>query len=89
MPYIKQDRRVKYYPVIRDITNILLREVPEDQKAGELNYLITCILNQVYPLPNYREYNEIIGVLESCKMEFYRRRVAPYEDTKVCQNGDV
>jgi hypothetical protein len=38
---------------------------------------------------NYSDYNEIIGVLECAKMEFYRRLAAPYEDSKIIVNGDV
>jgi hypothetical protein len=38
---------------------------------------------------NYKHINEIIGVLECAKQEFYRRVAAPYEDTKIQENGDV
>ena len=38
---------------------------------------------------SYHAYNEIIGVLECVKQEFYRRMVAPYEDKKCEENGDV
>ena len=38
---------------------------------------------------NYTLLNEIMGVLESAKQEFYRRMVVPYEDEKKEQNGDV
>jgi len=37
----------------------------------------------------YAEYNAAIGVLESAKLELYRRMVAPYEDGKREENGDV
>ena len=30
-----------------------------------------------------------MGVLECCKLEFYRRVAAPYEDIKIEENGDV
>ena len=60
---------------------------------GELNYLIT-ILCQDYmgvkaAIPNYAIFNEVIGVLECAKQEFYRRMVVPYEEGKIEQNGDV
>jgi hypothetical protein len=61
--------------------------------SGELNYCITQMcrgfLKQVADPPKYGNYNEIIGVLESCKLEFYRRAVAAYEDEKIIENGDV
>jgi len=55
---------------------------------GELNYAITKLLLSKIP-ENYNEYNSLIGVLETCKLEFYRRAVAVYEDGKKEQNGDV
>jgi hypothetical protein len=30
-----------------------------------------------------------MGVLESAKLELYRRKIAPYEDDKIAENGDV
>jgi hypothetical protein len=59
---------------------------------GELNYVITktCLdYLDTADNPGYAEYNEVIGVLECAKLELYRRAVAPYEDKKIVQNGDV
>ena len=55
---------------------------------GELNYVITKIMKEVYPL-RYYHINKAIGVLECIKQEFYRRVAAPYEDQKMKENGDV
>lgn len=59
--------------------------------AGELNYKFSYIID-IY-LKNhglsYARVNEVIGALECCKLELYRRIVAPYEDKKVVENGDV
>lgn len=57
--------------------------------AGELNYLITKIIDRQLDNANYARYNEIIGALECCKMELYRRILAQYEDKKKKENGDV
>lgn len=32
---------------------------------------------------------EIVGALQNAHLEFYIRKVRPYEDTKIEQNGDV
>ena len=56
--------------------------------AGELNYVITRLLLATKP-KCYRDYNELIGVLECCKMELARRRLFPYEDARREENGDV
>ena len=53
-----------------------------------MNYLISTLMNAFYER-NYADLNAAIGVLECAKMEFYRRVVAPYEDTKIKANGDV
>lgn len=37
----------------------------------------------------YSTFAEILGALEATKLELYRRVVAPYEDQKILQNGDV
>ena len=61
---------------------------------GELNYLITReIVNylglRLGVVPRYSDYNEVVGVLESVKLEMYRRLVSTYEDSKIEENGDV
>lgn len=37
----------------------------------------------------YKDFAEVLGALEATKQEFYRRKVAPYEDVKIEENGDV
>lgn len=55
---------------------------------GALNYCITQLLFSRGP-ETYSDLNSLIGVLECCKMEYYRRLVAVYEDGMVEENGDV
>jgi hypothetical protein len=64
--------------------------VPET--AGELNYLITRMLDDYIQRKGgtrYTHINEVIGVLECTKMELYRRVAGPYEDVKCEESGDV
>lgn len=58
---------------------------------GELNYAITKLCTQYLRTYGtaYSTINEIIGVLECAKIEFYRRVAEPYEDGKILENGDV
>lgn len=78
MPYIAEYRRGEL-------------QVDSPKDAGELNYLLTMVCLKY--LENngkcYQTMNDIIGALEGCKLEFYRRTVAPYEDIKANTNGDV
>lgn len=79
-PYIKQADRENL-----DISNIK----PSD--AGELNYVISSLVSQYLERKEvrYTNLNEIIGVLTAVQKEFYRRVVAPYEDKKIEENGDI
>ena len=87
MPYIRKDLREKYNSMIA-----LIRGRTEAfQCVGELNYLITKILD-VYITKkglSYTTLNEVMGVLECVKLELTRRKVTPYEKEKCETNGDV
>jgi len=88
MPYIKREERKKYERVLSDLV-YLLEEIPEENRDGHINYILTVLLKRLYRPPSYRRYNKAIGVLECVKLEFYRRIVSPYEDDKIKENGDV
>lgn len=77
-------------PYIDQISRGAIQEGHMPTHAGELNYLFTEIIKQ-YMLgeETYQRYNDCIGALEACKLELYRRKVSPYEDTKIEKNGDV
>ena len=79
MPYIPENER-------QAITNGL---TPEN--AGQLNYRIHLVIAEyLYSKgENYLTCNDIMGALEGVKQEFYRRRVAAYEDKKIAENGDI
>ena len=58
---------------------------------GELNYLITCLVDDYLRVEGltYSTINTVIGALECAKMEVYRRVAAPYEDDKRAKHGEV
>jgi len=87
LPYIKPERREKYKGVLEELIGIL-KSLPVEEVDGELNYVVTKIIKEVYPL-RYFHLNKAIGVLECIKQEFYRRVAAPYEDEKIRESGDV
>ena len=87
MPYIKAENRSKYEKVLENLVKIL-KTLPPEQIDGELNYVVTKILKEIYPL-RYFHINKAVGVLECIKLEFYRRVAAPYEDSKIKESGDV
>jgi len=84
MPYITQARR----PHFAEAYTLGLKA----QTPGELNYVLTrVVLGYLGSIAacGYADFNEVMGVLESCKLELYRRLLAPYEDAKIEENGDV
>jgi hypothetical protein len=85
MPYISLARRAEF-----DETGKTGHH-PKMEVAGELNYEITlkCLKYLKRHSKSYATINEIVGALECAKLEFYRRLAAPYEDTKIIENGDV
>ena len=87
MPYIKAEKRGLYNGHIEQLVNIFEQQ-PLMEVDGDLNYVVTSIFKKLYT-PKYFNYNRAIGVLEAIKQEFYRRVVAPYEDIKIEENGDV
>jgi hypothetical protein len=87
MPYIKSENRKKYEKILRELVAII-KSLPPEEVDGELNYVVTKILKEVYPL-RYFHINKAVGVLECIKLEFYRRVAAPYEDLKIKESGDV
>lgn len=68
----------------------LLPEEPAET-AGELNYQFSKLaLNYIVAHgESYQTYNDIMGAIAGAQMELYRRMVAPYEDQKIKDNGDV
>lgn len=87
MPYIKKEQRPQIDELLAPLVNHL-KSLPQEEQDGALNYVITKILKQLYPL-KYFHLNRALGVLSAVKQEFYRRVVAPYEDSKIKENGDV
>jgi hypothetical protein len=87
MPYIEPAKR----PVVDEKLAPLItyfKSLPVEEQDGAINYSVTRILKKVYPL-RYFHLNRALGVLTAIKEEFYRRVVAPYEDIKIKDNGDV
>ena len=84
MPYIKQEDRIRFrYPA--ECLGLAA------ECAGDLNYIMTVIVHKYIEKKGlkYANVNEVIGAMECCKLELYRKVAAPYEDIKIAENGDV
>lgn len=94
MPYISKERRECLIQDINPCTpgelNFILTFIILEYLESLKEVVPSSGLIKAQLLPNrYKDYNEIIGVLECCKLEIYRRLVASYEDKKKEENGDV
>ena len=84
MPYIVQPRREKLDPHLKEIAKLVETE-------GDMNYCIyklSCLLIDRMG-ESYSNYSMCGSAMEHAKLEWYRRRVAPYEDKKIKENGDI
>ena len=84
MPYIKQEDRKYLEPIVKETASQI-------DDCGKLNFAITTMVQEYLKKKgqNYANINEVVGVLECAKLEFYRRIVSPYENQKIVDNGDV
>ena len=86
MPYIPTENRTRLYNLLENYFRY-----PGAENSGELNYILTIIINSYFKEhgSNYAAINDVVGALEGAKVEFQRRAVAPYEDKKIKENGDI
>lgn len=80
MPYIEAGIRAAI-----DSGRMLPRNV------GELTYAMTkvALAHVEKKGMSFAVFAEVMAALHATDQEFYRRMVAPYEDRKILENGDV
>lgn len=87
MPYVKKEKRVELDRIVDQIL-ALMKQLPDKDRDGCLNYLFTKTLKSLYK-PSYFNYERIMGLMECIQHEFYRRWIASYEDLKMREHGDI
>ena len=89
MPYIEWAMRGLVNTEIDSLAEKIKRGTCLGEKRdGVLNYIISSLIAKLYKT-SYTDLNAAIGMLECAKLELYRRRLAPYEDKKIAEHGDV
>lgn len=86
MPYITEIERRKFDKILDEFYKIDSNTLT----PGDLNYLFSSMI--WYAFDNKRSYtkgNELVGMIECVKQEFYRRKLVPYEEEKIEENGDI
>lgn len=92
MPYIKKDKREALDGAINDMMHILVSlelDDPSNNMEGNINYIMTRMLKRAYPATSYKNINDAVGLMECCKLEYYREVAVPYENQKKFENGMV
>ena len=98
MPYITKEKRIKIAREMNlDIFTHAMKNLNNEfNLPGHLNYIIVQLcLDYITACsgsgnqPTYGLLNEVIGALESAKLEFYRRKIVPFEIKKIKENGDL
>jgi len=85
VPYIKQEDRKDLDPLVHALIIRL-----KDRPIGALNYVISKLIWTLFEqCKSYTRGNALVGCLECIKNEFVRRKLNPYEEKKIQENGDV
>ena len=84
MPYIRKEKRQDFDLHISELSHVIAN-------SGELNYAITRLVWNFVKSHglSYTTIATVTGVLKNVADEFYRRIAAPFENSKLSQNGDV
>jgi hypothetical protein len=87
MPYIVAERRALY----DERLSALVDTIDDSTPGGDINYIVTSVLAGWIDKRgvNYAALAEATGVVETAKLELYRRVAAHYEDRKMAENGDA
>jgi hypothetical protein len=90
VPYISQDDRKTLEPSLKELIETLnLVTGGYGSNNGIVVYVIYRIVKAFYGEGNFEIRSNALKVLEAAKLEYYRRVMAPYEDTKIKENGDI
>lgn len=87
MPYITPARRAEFDSAIE----VLLHRMNWKQaRDGDVNYILTRLIAGYYKADQgYERMARGLACFEAAKLEYSRRVMAPYEDLKMKENGDV
>lgn len=84
MPYISPERRKVFDTQLDQIAQNLT-------SGGEINYCVyrLCLAFITNAGMSYTNSMVPFSALGAAQMELYRKVIAPYEDEKIAENGDV
>ena len=88
MPYIKQENRKKYDDIVNNLSEKL---IANGCTKGDYNYVITRLMHLYIKEKgiSYSKLSDVVGILRDVGTEFDRTVVAPYEEKKIKENGNI
>ena len=82
MPYIEPKRRQELNYVVDYLESVRV------DSNGDLNYILYTYCKR-HVRPGYARLRNYCAELRACATEIERRILAPYEDQKIIDNGDI
>ena len=97
MPYITEERRNEmvelpsFTPFKSSRRNLGVAMGEAMENGGDLQYMLAEVIQRYLERKGlrYARCEEVMGALDGASKEFYRKVVAPYEETKIRENGLV
>ena len=90
MPYIKPEQRSMLTgPIESLISAMKLTADTNEDLDGVANYVITKLLLGIFKQRRYATMARARGCIACVADELYRKYIAPYEDKKADENGEV
>lgn len=91
MPYINKSQRPELEKLV-DETSAKIKELHNatgNSRGALMNFFISELMRSVWNDPRYADMAEARSALQEAHDEYARRVIAPYEDLKIQQEGDI
>lgn len=91
MPYVKKEQRELFEPELHNLMYNKILENSDKLSKGDMTYLFYKIgLARIkFQGESYTRISEVISSMQDAAEEIRRRKLNPYEDRKIVENGDV
>lgn len=84
MPYLSNGyERIMLDNIVERLSERFVHDTP-----GKLNYILFALCKRYVP-KNYTDLRNFLAEIHEAECEIRRRILAPYEDQKIQENGDV
>lgn len=91
MPYINKSQRQELEKMV-DEASAKIKELHAstgNSRGALMNFFVSELMRSVWSDPRYADMAEARSALQEAHDEYGRRVIAPYEDLKIKQEGDI